>query len=80
MAEVLEHLARREDLTADMAARSFGALMDGKLTPAQAGSFLMGLRMKGESARSWPMPPGPWPVPCAWKASLARASTWWDRR
>ena len=50
MAEVLEHLARREDLTADMASRSFGALMDGRLTPAQAGSFLMGLRMKGESA------------------------------
>ena len=30
MAEVLEHLARREDLTADMASRSFGALMDGR--------------------------------------------------
>ena len=64
MAEVLEHLARREDLTADMAARSFGALMDGKLTPAQAGSFLMGLRMKGESALE---------LAHATRAALARA-------
>ncbi|MDR3361550.1 MAG: anthranilate phosphoribosyltransferase [Desulfovibrio sp.] len=47
---ILERLARREDLTADMAASAFGALMDGKMTPAQAGGFLMALRMKGESA------------------------------
>ena len=64
MAEVLEHLARREDLTADMASRSFGALMDGRLTPAQAGSFLMGLRMKGESSLE---------LAHATRAALARA-------
>lgn len=47
---VLERLAKREDLTAEMAATAFAALMDGRMTDAQAGSFLMGLRMKGESA------------------------------
>lgn len=50
MAAILERLAAREDLTADMAASAFAALMDGRLTPAQAGGLLMGLRMKGESA------------------------------
>jgi anthranilate synthase/phosphoribosyltransferase len=47
---ILERLAQREDLTAEMAATSFAALMDGRMTDAQAGSFLMGLRMKGESS------------------------------
>lgn len=47
---ILDKLAAREDLTADMAATGFAALMDGKLTPAQAGAFLFGLRIKGESA------------------------------
>lgn len=32
-----------------MASAGFSALMDGTMTPSQAGSFLMGLRMKGES-------------------------------
>lgn len=50
MAAILERLAAREDLTADMASSAFSALMDGRLTPAQAGGLLMGLRMKGESA------------------------------
>lgn len=50
IASILERLARREDLTADMARAGFSALMDGSLSPAQAGAFLMGLRMKGESA------------------------------
>ena len=50
MAAILDRLAAREDLTADMAAAAFAALMDGRLTPAQAGGLLMGLRMKGESA------------------------------
>ncbi|MDR1777141.1 MAG: anthranilate phosphoribosyltransferase [Desulfovibrio sp.] len=47
---ILERLAKKEDLTAEMAATAFAFLMDGKMTDAQAGSFLMGLRMKGESA------------------------------
>lgn len=61
---ILEHLARREDLTAEMAAMGFALLMDGKMTPAQAGSFLMGLRMKGESALE---------LAHATRAALARA-------
>ncbi len=46
----LECLARSEDLPASIAANTFAALMDGDMSPVQAGSFLMGLRMKGESA------------------------------
>lgn len=61
---ILERLARREDLTAEMAAAGFAALMDGKMTPAQAGGFLMGLRMKGESALE---------LAHATRAALARA-------
>lgn len=64
MAVVLERLARREDLSAEMAAAGFASLMDGKMTPAQAGSFLMGLRMKGESALE---------LAHATRAALARA-------
>lgn len=47
--KVLEQLANKQDLDADMAAYAFKSLMDGLMSPAQAGSFLMGLRMKGES-------------------------------
>lgn len=47
---ILECLANGQDLSAEMAATGFSALMDGDLSPAQAGAFLMGLRMKGESA------------------------------
>lgn len=50
MADVLELLAFHKDLPEDMAAESFGRLMDGTMTPAQAGSFLMGLKTKGETA------------------------------
>lgn len=32
-----------------MAAAGFADIMDGRMTPAQAGRFLMGLRMKGET-------------------------------
>ncbi|GFH62500.1 MAG: anthranilate synthase subunit beta/anthranilate phosphoribosyltransferase [Candidatus Desulfovibrio kirbyi] len=61
---ILERLAQRQDLTADMAASAFSALMDGKMTQAQAGAFLMGLRMKGESALE---------LAHATRAALARA-------
>lgn len=50
MPGILERLAQGKDLTADMASSAFSALMDGDLSPAQAGAFLTGLRMKGESA------------------------------
>ena len=42
---ILDTLASGQDLTADMASAGFSALMDGTMTPSQAGSFLMGLRM-----------------------------------
>lgn len=61
---ILEKLASGQDLGADMAAAGFSALMDGAMTPAQAGSFLMGLRMKGES---------PLEMAHATRAALARA-------
>ncbi|MBO4300500.1 MAG: anthranilate phosphoribosyltransferase [Desulfovibrio sp.] len=47
---ILDRLGNKEDLTAEMASAAFSALMDGKMTPAQAGAFLMGLRAKGESS------------------------------
>lgn len=46
---ILDKLAAGEDLTGEMAASAFADMMDGRMTPAQAGSFLMALRMKGES-------------------------------
>lgn len=48
--KILETLAQGVDLPADMAAAAFSALMDNDLSPAQAGSFLTALRIKGESA------------------------------
>ncbi|MCK9239362.1 anthranilate phosphoribosyltransferase [Desulfocurvus sp.] len=51
MADVLELLAYHKDLPEEMAAEAFARLMDGTMTPAQAGSFLMGLKTKGETAR-----------------------------
>lgn len=49
MADVLELLAFHKDLPPEMAKESFARLMDGTMTPAQAGSFLMGLKTKGET-------------------------------
>lgn len=45
--EILEQLAGGQNLTQEMAAQGFAALMDGELSPAQAGALLMGLRVKG---------------------------------
>ena len=64
MAEVMENLALGNDLSGDQAAEAFGRLMDGELTPSQAGGFLLGLRGKGET---------PQEVGEAVKAILARA-------
>lgn len=61
---ILERLACKQDLNAEMAASAFAALLDGRMTPSQAGSFLMGLRMKGESALE---------LAHATRAALARA-------
>ena len=50
MASILDTLADGRDLTQEQAEQAFAALMDGKMTPAQAGAFLLTLRAKGESA------------------------------
>lgn len=50
ISKILDRLAEKGDLTAQMASDAFAALMDGELSEAQAGALLMGLRMKGESA------------------------------
>lgn len=49
-AMILEELAMGRHLDGTMAGAGFARLMDGEMTCAQAGSFLMGLRMKGETA------------------------------
>ena len=64
LSNILETLANKQDLNAEMAAAGFAALMDGEMTASQAGSFLMGLRMKGES---------PLELAHAVRAALARA-------
>lgn len=64
LSSALERLACGRDLSASMAVETFGALMDGRMTPAQAGCFLMGLRAKGES---------PLELSQAVRAALARA-------
>ncbi len=48
--EILEHLAEKKDLTESMASHAFTLLMNGQMTQAQAGAFLLALRMKGESS------------------------------
>jgi anthranilate synthase/phosphoribosyltransferase len=46
---IMDRVARRENLPASMARAAFARLMDGEMTPAQAGAFLLGLRAKGET-------------------------------
>jgi anthranilate phosphoribosyltransferase len=72
--ELMEQVARGLDLSGEMAAGFFSDLMDGLLSPAQAGAVLMGLRAKGETAvelaeaaravlaRATPLPPLPGPA------------------
>jgi anthranilate synthase/phosphoribosyltransferase len=64
MKNVLNTLAEGRDLNSAMAAYAFEALMDSKMPPIQAGAFLMGLRLKGES---------PIELAQAARAALARA-------
>jgi len=64
MSSVMEHLAQGRDLTPEEAAEAFSRLMDGELSPSQAGALLLGLRVKGET---------PDEVDEAVKAILARA-------
>lgn len=64
MRDILECLAQGQNLSADKASHAFSALMDGKLTAAQAGAFLLSLRIKGES---------PLELAHATRAALARS-------
>lgn len=50
IASILDTLADGNNLSEEQADQSFAALMDGRMTPAQAGAFLLTLRAKGESA------------------------------
>lgn len=50
MREPLARLARGGDLSRADAAAAMATIMDGAATPAQIGGFLMGLRLKGETA------------------------------
>ncbi len=61
---ILERLALKQDLEPNMAQFGFDMLMDGEMTPAQAGAFLMGLRAKGETSLE---------LNCAIRSVLARA-------
>jgi anthranilate phosphoribosyltransferase len=49
MRDILETLARGEDLAPDMAAFAFNSILDGNGTEAEIASLLMGLRQKGET-------------------------------
>ncbi|MDR2075445.1 MAG: anthranilate phosphoribosyltransferase [Desulfovibrio sp.] len=49
LSTIIDTLARGEDLPPLMARAGFSRLMDGEMTPAQAGAFLLGLRAKGET-------------------------------
>ena len=49
-ATILDRLAEGCDLSAEEADYAFAQLMDGQLTPAQSGAFLLTLRAKGETA------------------------------
>ena len=48
ISSILESVSRGRDLTDEEAEVAFGSMLDGTMTPAQAGALLMGLRMKGE--------------------------------
>lgn len=51
MQNAIALLADRKNLTRDVATRAFQVIMNGGATPAQMAAFLMGLRMKGETAQ-----------------------------
>ncbi len=47
--EAIEHVVKKVDLTQDEMRQVFDEIMSGKATPAQIGSFITALRMKGET-------------------------------
>jgi len=64
MRDILDTVAKGEDLNIDQAAFAFREMFEGELTPAQSGALLMGLRAKGET---------PMELAAAARAGLARA-------
>lgn len=50
LSEIMDALGDKRDLTEEQAKSAFATLMEGAMSPAQAGAFLLGLRAKGESA------------------------------
>ena len=49
LSRIFDAIGQREDLSEAMAKQIFSRLMDGDLSPAQAGAVLLGLRSKGET-------------------------------
>lgn len=49
LSTILDMIANGEDLSPDLAHAGFSRLMDGEMSPGQAGAFLLGLRAKGET-------------------------------
>lgn len=64
ISDILDRLADGRDMNREEALRAFSLLMDGSLTPAQAGAFLLTLRAKGGT---------PLEVAAAAEAALQRA-------
>ncbi|MDI3482029.1 MAG: anthranilate phosphoribosyltransferase, partial [Tepidanaerobacteraceae bacterium] len=48
--DILKKVIAREDLSEDEAREAMDQIMEGKVSPAQIGGFLVGMRMKGEKA------------------------------
>lgn len=48
ISSILESVSQGRDMTDEECDVAFGSMLDGTMTPAQAGALLMGLRMKGE--------------------------------
>ncbi len=51
ISQVLESVAQGNDLGDEQSDVVFGSMLDGSMSPAQAGALLMGLRMKGVKAQ-----------------------------
>jgi anthranilate synthase/phosphoribosyltransferase len=49
LSSIFERVGLGEDLSPEMASQIFERLMDGELSPAQAGALLLALRVKGET-------------------------------
>ena len=48
--EAIKLISKNEDLSFELANSTMDEIMRGDVTPAQFGSFIMGLKMKGETS------------------------------